>query len=213
MNDADTEQKSRAPDDSNDHKAGDYLMVEYGVISEQIIHWDTFHWTKARFFLALEGIALFATINKLIPYLTKPNNTFGVNIFLLLLGMVVLNWLLCHVWLLTSLRNREFLKIRFKRGKQIEQHSSLKGIVSLYHFETEELDKPNVPGWGSYYWEINIPIIFVLAWSGLLIAGILLLTKEERQLGICGSLIAFVLLFVFVRLHDWWASKHMGTEL
>ena len=54
--------------DTDDHKTADHLMVEYRVITQQIIHWDTFLWTKARFFLAFEGVTLLATVDKLIAF-------------------------------------------------------------------------------------------------------------------------------------------------
>ena len=196
MNDDNDEEQ---PDD--EEGVGNILMAEYLAITRQIIHWDTFFWTKARFFLAAEGIALLATVDRIA---TAYGSTKGLDLgrFSLLLGMVLLNWFLCRVWFLTGRRNRQFLNFRFERGLQIEEDPALRGRVRLYHYQEQRLADPSLRGQFSHYSELNIPWIFAAAWLFVLVAGISLLERQQRCVATIISLALALLGYVLPKLYD-----------
>lgn len=194
--------------DINEDKKADILMQEYASITQQIVHWDTFFWTKSRFFLGAEGVALLASINIILPHLNG-EKSLSLSLFWVLLGMVLLNCFLCYVWFLTGRRNRDFLSFRFERGLEIENHPVLQveqqgqrtPLVRLYQHQEDQLNSQPLKDKSSHYWEIKIPIVFAISWLALLIAGVLLL-KDDRWLGLTGSVLVFALGWLSVRLYN-----------
>ncbi|MBA2594496.1 MAG: hypothetical protein H0U97_20550 [Gammaproteobacteria bacterium] len=194
---------------SND-KVADILMSEYRDITLQIIHWDTFFWTKSGFFLGFEGIALGATMSQLLRVVAS-KIAMTVLLFGFLLGMVTLNLFLRYIWFLTGRRNRDFLGFRFEWGKQIEEHPLLRGIVELYHHQDTRLRSPKLQGKFSHYWEINIPFLFALTWLLLLIAGLVFL-RDKYCAGLGASLLVALVSVIAVRVHDRSMGKFHPSE-
>mgnify|MGYP001575779814 CR=1 FL=1 len=206
------ETKTTRDEAASELGAAEILLIEYQTITQQIVHWDTFFWTKARFFLAVEGVALLATVDRLIPYLPL-QRALEINSFYLLLAMVVLNLSLCYVWLLTGRRNREFLGFRFERGIAIEQHPALRGLVRMFQYQDEKLKEPDLRGKFSHYWEINMPWLFSVAWLGVLASGAALLHVDNALRGASAVALAAVICAVTVRFHDRAAMKRLPGEV
>jgi hypothetical protein len=188
-------------------------------ISDQIIHWDTFFWTKARFFLAVEGVALLATVDRFSSILVA-NGSLNPSLFCLLLGMVLLNWFLCFVWLLTGLRNRHFIRFRIARALEIEDDSVLriqeKGIsrplVRLFNLQRNRLNDPQLKGKIVHHWEIGIPIVFAIAWAAILAYGIWMLQGVWWH-ALLASLTAITLVTIFMVIADRSFKKRFPPEV
>ncbi len=199
--------KGRSEDDEDD-KLRETLMAEYATITRQIIHWDTFFWTKSRFFLAVEGIAILATVDRLSPRLVL-EDPLELVLFWFLLGIVLLNWFLSYFWFLTGRRNRDFLNFRFERAIQIEKHRLLqveengvrKPLVRLYHHQETRLNSPELKGKFSHYWEISIPFVFAIAWGALLAAGVWAL-GDNWCIGLAVSLAAILVCLATIWIVD-----------
>jgi hypothetical protein len=191
-----------------DEKKGEYLMAEYHSVTAQLIHYDSLFWTKAQFYMAFEGIVLLATLNKYLSYSsgTKPMT---ITVFFLLLLLVTLNVGLCWVWMRTGLRNRVFLKSRFRRAEQIEKQKPINNIIKQFHYQNKYL-KENQLGQGSHQWEACIPLFFILIWVGLLFFGTTLLESGDGLQAFLWTFTVMALSYVFIKLYGIWAEDHLG---
>ncbi len=151
------------------------LLALYKAISDQIIHWDAFFWSKSQFFLAVQSGALFAVTTwlvKLPP--TIPIEGWISELLALLVG---LNLFLCVAWLRTGRNNREFLNIRFQVAKVMEQEMKIP-LFALYTYQnwlrgdTDSADvtptkkRRSLP---SHHLEISIPTALMVVWMFLLL--------------------------------------------
>jgi hypothetical protein len=139
------------------------LMKEYELVTNQIIHWDTFFWSKSNFFLTIESVLLAVVVTQLYSEL---NNNTHMTMILFILGIfvTVFNLVLCYVWFRTNRSNHEYLKVRFERALKIEDDLALGGVVQTYRLQRELLEMPKYIKHSSSWWEINLPIIFMIAW-------------------------------------------------
>ena len=139
------------------------LLREYESLVLQIIHWDSHFWTKSRFFLAIESafIVVALQIFKL-RVLGELESHSTLMVVLIFVGL--LNIYLCYVWFRTNRRNREYLRIRFKRARAIE--NKFDEALQTFTDEKKELHERH----GSATWETHLATAFIIAWI-LLLAG------------------------------------------
>lgn len=162
---------------ASDANKDEFLVAQYGAISDQVIHWDTFFWSKSQFFLAVEGVAVLGIGNWLVEKAqllqigpTQPaTNAAAVGSswvpFAMLAAAALLNIFLCIVWLRTGTRNRDFLNMRFEFGRAMEERLRLPGLYTYQHWK---VDKRKLTGSDSHLLEILIPAAFGSVWLGLL---------------------------------------------
>jgi|ERR1051326_4564435 hypothetical protein len=166
-----------------DSEARSVLIEEYKILSDHFIHWDDFFWTKAKFFLGVEGIALLASVDRLLSAARTKIEMWQFSLFLL---MVTLNLLLCGVWYLTGRRNRLFLNFRNERAFEIEQHPlfafNSEPLLRTYRHQENQLKDGKNKRWDPHCWEINIPTMFAFVWLIFLLIGISVL-DEQRLYG------------------------------
>ncbi len=144
------------PGEQNSRDA--FLIEEYKAISDQIIHWDEFFWSKSQFFLAIESGALFAVGTWLIDHQRVADATATFLSF-----AVFLNLFLSVTWLRTGRRNREFLNIRFEVGRGIEEHMNIP-LLALYSYQDWIGKERKFGGFASHVLETSIPSAFMGTW-------------------------------------------------
>jgi hypothetical protein len=163
-------------------EAREILMKEYQIIAQHFVHWDNFFWTKAQFFIAVEGVFLGAVISKLSESLaTPPNGDNLIPMFCLLLAVALLNLFLCWVWFLIGNRNRLYLNLRTHRAIAIETHELMSmwddatasdaPLIRIHIDDRAKLNEVAIKRASSRRWEIHIPTVFAVAWLTLLGAG------------------------------------------
>ncbi len=160
-----------------DAEERDLFLAQYKAVSDQIIHWDTFFWSKSRFFLAVEGVAIFGVGKWLVDQIrtekTPTKNVMSLmpvlseQVFWIFATAIVLNVFLCIVWLRTGRRNREFLNTRFEVGRAMEEYAKSNPVFWLYTY-TEWKIKAKMRGPSSHPLEIGIPMAFLIAWLVIL---------------------------------------------
>lgn len=155
----------------------DFLLAQYSAVSDQVIHWDTFFWSKSQFFLAVEGVAMLGIGNWLVEQTQAPSGSpqaaagatvvgFGWEPPVMLGAAALLNLFLCIVWLRTGTRNREFLNMRFEIGRAMEERLSIS--PGLYTYQHWKVRSGKLAGRQSHHLEILMPAAFGVLWLGLL---------------------------------------------
>lgn len=188
--------------------ADDLLVEQYKAVSDQIIHWDTFFWSKSRFFLAVEGVAFLSIVN----WILNRIGTTGVagqrwQLFGIFAAATLLNLYLCFVWLRTGVRNREFLNMRFEVGRAMEKYVQNRSpTFRLYTYQQWKIDKQKISKRRSHPWEIGIPLAFSSVWIGIL--GYVIDTYAPAGSPYCVLLwIGFWVLICFLLTEGWSAFK------
>ncbi len=180
------------------------LLAEYENVTQQIIHWDTFFWTKGMFFLGIESAAFAIALDRLLAMLNT-SRTVCLTQFVILFTFVLINVFLCVTWFLTNVRNRLFSASRFERGREIEEHAvfragSVKGErdpLQIYHRQKTVLDRKKPINISSHRWEISIPVVFLLGWVGILLFGLGLSAAGARCKALVLVVLTLTLLTVF----------------
>ena len=145
----------------------DILLREYENVVKQIIHWDTHFWTKSQFFLVIESAFVAATLQVFREQVTAQAKLPLLVFLSLFLVAGFFNIFLCYVWFRTNRRNREFLRLRFERAREIESEL---GTLQTFTNDVKKLPK----GHGSATWEIHLPTGFIVVWVLLMIAAVIL---------------------------------------
>ncbi len=136
------------------------LMREYESIVKQIIHWDSHFWNKSNFFVAIQS-AFIVVVLKEIKEQILGVSKIPLSFFILFIIIVTLfNIYLCYVWFRTNRRNREYVRDRTARAREIESHKKLKGILKTFRYPNERLPECHQ----SAEWEIHIPTGFIVVW-------------------------------------------------
>jgi hypothetical protein len=176
------------------------LMTEYQVVSRQYQHWDIFFWTKAQFFVTVQGVTLLATAG----WLIQAERGTHLLLFTTFLGVVTLNLFLCHLWYRNGCRNRMYMDFTMDRALQIEKHPVLQieidgkrePLVKAFHYRKEQLANPRLKHGSSHYLELFMPIAFAMTWFLLLAEGIWVLNKRWYV----GALVALLVLLAVCAL-------------
>lgn len=179
----------------------DLLIKEYEIIGSQIEHWDNHFWNKSNFFLVVESALLAVVTNQLNDEL-RDNKPFQQAIFYLSILIVIFNLFLCYVWFRTNRTNHEYQMVRFLRALQIEKDPVFFHLVELYHFQRSMLMNPKYVKHSSSWWEINIPIAFMLAWIGSLIL-VAYISKNNNYIITTIFIIFVILACIFVEKTGW----------
>jgi hypothetical protein len=144
----------------------DILLKEYESLVSQMIHWDSHFWVKSQFFLVIES-AFVAVILQAFKEQVTAQSKLSTPLLFLFLFAGLFNIYLCYVWFRTNRRNREYLRLRFERARQIESEL---GVLQTFTDDSKKLPK----GHGSAAWETHLPTGFIVAWVVLLIAAVVL---------------------------------------
>jgi alpha-L-arabinofuranosidase len=144
-------------------------MKEYEACATLIVHWDKFFYETSKFYMFIESALLAVVFSQLSAQLVdeKPMRPELISLFVCL---TLFNLILCYVWFRANRSCREYLKISFIRALQIENDPALKGVVQLANVTRNKLNQKENIKHSSDWWEIHVPILFMIAWAVYLIS-------------------------------------------
>jgi hypothetical protein len=156
-------------------KMADLLSAQIKAVSDQVVHWDNFFWSKSSFFMAVESAGLLGIAKVYADHPGHLSQAFSV----MFVVAALLNLYLCLVWLRTARRNRDFLNMRFQYGAALER--ALKNPdFCLYTYQDWKRNPQNqkMSGPESHHLEIKIPIAFAIVWLLILACVFVTLTVD-----------------------------------
>lgn len=145
----------------------DILMKEYDNVVKQIIHWDSNFWHKSQFFLVIQSAIVVAVLQTLKEQFFKADPMPSTLLWLLIVT-VMFNIYLCYVWFRTNRRNREYIRVRTTRARDIEADQRLQGILNTFLSDQNQLPVAH----RSAEWETHLPTGFIVIWLTLLLFAI-----------------------------------------
>ena len=186
------------------------LMHEYQTITDQIAHWDSLFWRTSQIFLVIQSALLVLVGDRLTGQLGD-GATMPISLFLLFLGVGLFNIVVNYIWYRANRRNRQYLRVRFTRARQIEGDPTMRDILKLYRLEDHELRQS--PRWkhGSGRFETHLPTLCAFAWMALMFAAAVLDCGCPIQLllraSIVGGLVALMAALIAVMEKTGWLVR------
>jgi hypothetical protein len=178
------------------------LMKEYEAVTALIVHWDKFFYETSKFYLIIESALLAIVISRLSDELADKQPMLQQLIFLVIF-ITLLNLFLCYVWFRANRSCREYLKVTFNRALQIENDPILKGIIQLYHFEQDSLSQKRYVNHSSSWWEVNVPIVFMIAWSACLILAAFDSHNLAARIIVCLTISFVIMAVIYIERTGW----------
>jgi hypothetical protein len=167
------------------------LMKEYEAVTTLIVHWDKFFYDVSNFYVTIESALLAFVIIRLSAELVDgkplPMELIPWSIFIALF-----NLFLCYTWFRAIRSCREYLKVTFKRALKIEEDLASIGVIKLYHFIENELKQAKYIKHSGGWWEVNVPILFMIAWG----TGLILVAFDSHDLA--ASIIVGAAIFIAI---------------
>lgn len=186
------------------------LIRDYEITAQHVLHFDKQFYETSRFFLLIEAALFAAFVDRLSNELIAGEHI-PTEMLLFVIVIIFSNLSLCYIWFRTNRTYREFLEISYKRAMEIESKSALGGIPGLYITQQDMMKEKGYKSHSSNWWEIRVPIVFMIAWILSLILVAFGLHNLFWEHVILSLIILFICLLEYIEETGWptqeWPSR------